>query len=144
MAITKSAIFVPAFLAVLAAACASTVESSAASTETLDTTERYPAAKYLPSRCYRRTTVCCYKYVKCGVHCKLVRCYTIRKCVVRAPFTKKCLLYKKRTICIKRCYLKLCKRIRCSRFRVFKSRRYVSPKPYILGKRYAVKKVEKK
>ena len=144
----KSAVFTFAFLAVLAITFANTTESlntedaSLASADILDTAERVVGFKYYPTRCYRRSQVCCYKYVKCGKICKIKRCFKIRKCVLKA--FKKCLKYKVVTICIKRCYAKLCKRVRCSRLRVVKSGRYIVPKPYILAKKYTVKKVEKK
>ena len=150
MAIMKATIFTFAFLAVFAITFANTAESlnageaSLAPTDTLDTTERIPGFKYTPVRCYRRAQICCYKYVKCGKICKVKRCFKIRKCVVRAPFTKKCLKYKKVIVCIKRCYAKLCKRARCSRLRVVKSHRFIVPKPYILAKKYTEKKVVKK
>ena len=142
MALRKFSAFTAVFLAVLAAALASTTESAPAKA-LASKPKIVPTLTFAPTRCYRRSQVCCYKYVKCGTVCKVVRCKSVRKCVLRAPFTNKCLVYKKVRVCIKRCFAKLCKRIICSRLRVVKrSPAYITPKPFILAKKFVEKKEE--
>ena len=136
MASRKFSALTVAFMAVLVAAIATTTESAPA--HALPSNHRIvPTLTFAPTRCYRRSQVCCYKYVKCGVVCRVVRCKTIRKCVLRAPFTNKCLAHKKVRVCIKRCFAKLCKRVSCSPLRVVKrSSAYIAPKPFILAKNF--------
>ena len=144
MAIRKSLPFSFAFLAVMAVALANRAADGSSFTPAgaLETAERVPTLKYYPTRCYRRTQFCCYKFVKCGVHCKIVRCYTARKCILRNPITNKCLRYKSIKHCVKRCYVKLCRRFRCSPLRIIRHRSYLAPKSFILGKKTSDEKVK--
>ena len=95
-----------------------------------------------PCRCYTRTQFCCYKYYPCGVYCRCKRCYKVRKCVRRSPYTHRCCKYVIVRVCVKRCYTKLCRRFRCTSFSLIKRPVYRTPKMYKLGKRLADKKVE--
>ena len=105
------------------------------------TTTTVSSLTFVPTRCYRRSQICCYKYEKCGQVCKPFDCRTIRRCVRRVPITKLCLLYRKVRVCKQRCHAKLCLRHVCTKLRAERrSTKFVVPtKSFILSKTAVVK-----
>ena len=129
-----------------AATTATTTTASDASAlsapPSLDNSKFVAGLVFRPRRCYTRTQFCCYKYYRCGVHCRRTRCYKVRKCTLHTPLTNKCLKYVVVRMCVQRCHVKLCRRFSCSIFSVIKRPVYIKPLLYKLGRRLSDKKVE--
>lgn len=126
--------------AVLAAfALAGMIASADATSTSALTIVKQPQLRYRPSRCYRRSQICCYSYRRCGQLCRKPVCTVTRVCT-KYNWKHRCIRYRVIRVCRTRCYTRYCSISACSPYVVSKSNVYKAPRPTILSKKAFVKK----